>query len=306
MSLNQNPPTDVSLVNPTVGLLNDQWVPTDQLVVGVNDLGFRQGVTAVERLRTYGGRVFESPQHLLRWQRTVDELGISGLPSAERIAVLVDELLQRNEQFVQLQRDVGITIVATPGSAGTSQSTWMVHLKTIDHAAVERRCRDGQSVVITNVVQPPAESWSRQIKVRSRIHYYRADQIAQRQSAGAMGLLVDTDGSVTESSVANIAIVQSGRIVSPPPDQILHGVTQSVIERLAATAGLSWRKEVISANQVRDADEVLLMGTDGGIWFANSVHSWDQAATAGRGLRAAPVYQRLRGDFDRHVISTAM
>lgn len=40
------------------------------------------------------------------------------------------------------------------------------------------------------------------------------------------------------------------------------------------------------------ADEVLLMGTDGGIWFANSVSN--QAIAEGL---AGPVYTRIRNEF---------
>ena len=44
-----------------------------------------------------------------------------------------------------------------------------------------------------------------------------------------------------------------------------------MIEILAQDASLSWTKAPVSVSQLVDADEILLMGTDGGIWFANSV-----------------------------------
>ena len=35
-----------------IGFLGGHWVPHTEMRVGVEDIGFRQGVTAVERLRT--------------------------------------------------------------------------------------------------------------------------------------------------------------------------------------------------------------------------------------------------------------
>ena len=47
------------------GFLGGEWVPQHQMVISVDDGGFRQGVTAVERLRTYGHAIFE--RSILIW-----------------------------------------------------------------------------------------------------------------------------------------------------------------------------------------------------------------------------------------------
>ena len=85
-------------------------------------------------------------------------------------------------------------------------------------------------------------------------------------------MLLDQDGSITETSIANLAIVQSGTILSPPADRVLGGITQAIVETLAEQQSLPWQKQPISPDQLISADEVLLMGTDGGLWFASSVN----------------------------------
>ncbi len=280
-------------VGPQVGLLAGRWAAHDQLRVPVDDIGFRQGATAVERLRTYNGNVFQLAAHLDRWQHTIDELGIDGLPLPRATEVLVAELIGRNRAFVDLVGDFGITIFATPGVPGTGSPTFGMHLNVIDHALIRRRREQGQPLVVTNVSPPPQSSWPRSIKVRSRLHYYLADQIAAQQQSGAVGVLVDQDGGITETSIANVAIVEAGNIVSPVRHRVLGGITQQVVEQLAKDCAFTWSQSTIPVERLTAADEVLLMGTDGGLWFAPSIGGKSIAA----GQRGE-IYRRLLARFD--------
>ncbi|MGB7344162.1 MAG: aminotransferase class IV [Pirellulaceae bacterium] len=266
----------------------------------MSDFGIRQGVTAVERLRTYGGSLFAADRHLGRLAATTQELRIDGLPSEKAMIQLIDDLLLRNADFVKQQGDVGVTVIATPGDRvdASSTSTLAMHLNAIDLDTMRRRQQDGQPIVMTDVQQPPAASWSRQIKVRCRIHYYRADIVAKQMNDTATGVLIDNDGSVTESSIANLAIVESGTIVSPESLQVLGGVTQSVVQDIAAELGIDWRHARLTPHRVLAADEILLMGTDGGLWWG-----WDALAANSKGGKSAgpksgEMYRKLRRRFN--------
>ena len=254
----------------SVGYLNGDWVAADRMQLSLRDDGFRHSATAVERMRTYDGEVFQLPAHLNRLRITLDVLGIQGVPDDSTIAELVAALVRRNGPFVKPRGDVGITIVATPGTPG-HRPTLAMHVNEIDHEQVLHRRNSGQPLVITDVAQPPAESWPRGIKVRCRLHYFLADQTARKSHADASGILRDADGSITETSIANLAIVKDGAIVSPPPDRVLGGITQRVVESIAAQHSIAWTKRPVTTQELLDADEVLLMGTDTGIWFANHV-----------------------------------
>lgn len=278
-----------------ISFLNGRWLEHSQLSIGVEDMGFRQGVVAVERWRTYHGSIFAADSHLDRWQKTTERLAIDGLPSRTDVLHRLRELLDRNLAWIDRRGDVGITMVATPGT-NVGNATFLLHLNPLDHDRIDSHRRSGQSLVLTDVVQPDCASWPRAIKTRARIHYYLADLQARAEDSDAVGVLLDQDGSVTETSIANLAIVSSGLILSPPADRVLGGITQQVIEKLAGEDSLCWEKRAISTDQLVRADEVLLMGTDGGIWFAHSV----SGKTIGNG-KPGPIYERLRKRFDEMV-----
>ena len=269
------------------------------MTISIDDLGFRQAVTAVERLRTYHRQPFLLAPHVARWQRTVDELGIDCPRSVDEIATSVDELLRRNDQWLQHQGDASITLFATPGPHRPAEpaATFGLHLSALDHELVASRRRHGQPLVITHVAQPPLSAWPREIKVRSRLHFYRADRLAKQSDPAAIGALLDDDGSVTETSVANLAVVSGGAIVSPPADRVLTGITQAAIEGLAAEAGILWDKQSVPVASLRYADEILLMGTDTGIWFASHIDG-HPVGQHGDQAEGGPVYRELRRRFD--------
>ena len=77
---------------------------------------------------------------------------------------------------------------------------------------------------------------------------------------------VDNDGTITETSISNIAIVKAEKISSPPRDRVLRGITQAFVEQMAREIQIDWSNFSDHHNRpdLMTADEVLLMGTDGG------------------------------------------
>ncbi len=242
-----------------------RWCDRRDIHLSIDDLGFRQGVTAVERLRTYEGAAFAVNQHLQRFAATTSALSIKPLPH-DGLSLQISELLKRNASVIG-GRDMGITIFATPGLIGSGQPTWAMHLNELDVDRIQTRRRVGVPLRITAVQQPAAACWPRSLKVRNRLQYYLADMAA----GDAAGLLVDADGSVTETSTANVAILRKGQIISPPPDQVLPGVTMSHAKRLAESVGMTWVHRRLFPGDLHAAREVWLMGTDAGLWFAHRV-----------------------------------
>jgi len=128
------------------------------------------------------------------------------------------------------------------------------------------------------------------------LHYYSADAFARQLAPDALGVLIDEDGSITDTSIANLALSRDGRILAPAIEQVLPGVTQQVVRDLAERIGLPWQHQTLLPADLRTADEVWLMGTDGGLWFANRV----DGAMIGGGV-AGPIYRRLLAEWDRYV-----
>lgn len=281
------------------------------MALGIDDLGFLQGVTAVERLRTWSGQLPLLDEHLRRFQHTAETLKIVGLPTAEQLADLMRQLRTHNAT----DSDTGIVIFATPGRrpstgspvapnnaapnnadsvtlAGT-QPTLGIHCSPLDFPRLERLRRDGQPLVITDVRQPPLDCWPRDIKVRCRIHYYLADQQAREHDPEAGGVLIDDDSSITETSTANVLAVFGNRLVIPPAGRVLPGVMLQTVCRLAEQEGLEIERRPIAAEMLTEADEVLLTGSEAGLWPASKIDGTPKPI----GL----ICRRLQASLARHL-----
>lgn len=268
------------------------WLPYHQIRLPIDDLGFRQSVTAVERLRTYSRKPFLMDEHWTRLHQTLELIGIGGsvaagiapandhLLSREALSERVQELFDRNGELVDSEGEIGITVWVTPGDRVGARPSMAVHLNRIDPQLVRSRLQHGQPVVLTDVVQPDEASWPRRAKVRCRLHYFLADAAARQAAADATGVLKDTDGSWTESGIANLGLVIDNEIFLGPQDRALPGITQGHLISISASLGISVRRRPLTTEMIRRAETVILTGTDSGIWFANAVYQSSDGAAA--------------------------
>jgi branched-subunit amino acid aminotransferase/4-amino-4-deoxychorismate lyase len=242
--------------------------------VSVFDGGFVQGATVAEQLRTIRGHLFRLDVHLSRLARSLEIVGVDpGLPLDE-LGQIAAELAEQNRKLIDQDDDLGVTIFVTPGMSPTYAAvarqqgpTVCVHTQPLSFGAWAQKYDTGESLVVTDVMQVPAQCWPAELKCRSRMHYYLADRRAHQIERGARALLLDERGLVTEASTANIVVYfKEGGLASPPKEHILPGVTVAVLEELARQMEIPFSHRELTVGDVARADEVLLCSTSPCVW----------------------------------------
>lgn len=280
-----------------VAYLNGQYLPLSEAAVGVFDVGFIQGVTIAEQLRTFGGKMFRLDAHLQRLARSLAIVGIDLPHPVAELGRLAEDLVGRNHPKLHAGDDLGVTMFVTPGTS-TSYSvaaphagpTVCVHTQPLAFGQWADKYRTGDSLAVTDVVQVPMGCWPRELKCRSRMHYYLADQQARHIATGARALLLDEDGLVTEASTANIVIyTATGGLISPPKEQILPGVSVATLQELSSQLGIPFIHRAITVADVAAANEVLLCSTSPCVWSVTHLNG--KAIADGK---PGPICQRLR------------
>jgi branched-chain amino acid aminotransferase len=254
--------------------LHGQWLPLSRAGVSVFDLGFVQGVTVVEQLRTFGGELFRLDRHLERLDRSLAIVGLKPELSLAELGQIATELAAQNRKLLDPTDDQGVTIFVTPGPqpafarfAPRRGPTVGVHTQPLPFGQWADKYRTGESLVVTKVRQVPTACWPADLKCRSRMHYYLADHEASAAAPGARALLLDERGFVTEASTANVLIYVAGEgLVSPPVEHILPGVTVSVVEALAGQIGIPFIHREVTVQDMAQADEALLCSTSPCVW----------------------------------------
>ncbi|MEO1496009.1 MAG: aminotransferase class IV [Planctomycetota bacterium] len=246
-------------MNARQAYLNGDWIADDGLAIPVGDPGFALGVTVTERLRTFNGAVWRQAEHVRRLRRSAEIVGIP-VEVADELDHAITEYRSRHEPLREAGDDVAIVAFATPGVGG--EPTRCVHGFPLAFGGWAHQFADGVSVYLSDHRQTPDSCWPAELKCRSRMHYFLADQQARRREPNARAILLDQDGFVGEASTANVVLYNEGEgIVSPIIAKVLPGVSVAVLRELANARGVPFIERDLTIDELRAADEVWLAST---------------------------------------------
>lgn len=247
-----------------------KFVPFSQLSVPVWDSGFVLGASVTEQLRTFRGELFRWKDHVRRLEHSLAVVGIDPPLAADELYEVAARLIAENFPQLLPGRDLGLSIVITPGPYGSMApepggSAVYLHTYPLAFARWARQYETGAHLVTTGVTQVPASCWPPELKCRSRMHYYLADQQADRKQAGAKALLLDEAGRVRESSIANVLLCRdagsSPQVLSPPRREILPGISLDVTRKLVQQIGWQFEERELTLPDVEASDEIWLSST---------------------------------------------
>ena len=246
----------------------DAWRPTHECGLPLDDLGLMQGAVIVDRLRTVRGTALDADAHVERFLTNCHCIGIANMPDADQLRSTLEQCLVQNRFFFEVQ-DGSIVLLATPGSLHSRLPTWIVQPTAIPWKRMQNHYASGQKLTIAQgTAAIPSACWSPAIKTRARLNYFLADHEAEQRfpNSYANGIVCDQAGCLTETSTANLLIVEQGGLVSPPKSDILPGVSLARTLRLASNQGINVRFEPIDTERALQAEAVLLCGSLGCLW----------------------------------------
>ncbi len=311
-----------------IGYFNGSLIPQRQMALPVVDLGFIHGATVAEQVRTFRGQPFLLEEHFRRWTRGLDLLGIAKPFDLQELESLVQQIVDYNASLLPKSAEQGICFFATPGSpkdpwndylpvgqnsigrspiVGSSSEgirddhnfcIYTYPLATRDH---QRKYREGVSLVTTGFADVPGLCWPKDIKVRSRLHYYLAQrQAVQTAPSGsaAYPILLDVNENVSDSSIGSIAAWSSsdGLVVRPATDRY-DSISLAFLIQLAESQGLKVTERYIGACEVQQFDELLLVSTP---WCVYPVKEVDGAILSGSSS-GYPAFSRLMQAWEESV-----
>lgn len=226
------------------GYFNGTIAPTDQLAVGVTDLGLLRGYGLFDYFLTYNGRPFQWDWYWERFQNSATRMHLP-------LQLGKDETFRLLLKLIELSggTDVAFRFVMTGGYAPDSI--------TIDHPNL---------LILTESIHPvPAIQYEQGIKVIldeyvremaevKSTDYKRLILMAQAiKSAGASDLLYQKGGEISELSRSNFFIVKGNRLITPNR-YILHGITRRTVMQLAQS-DFQVEERPVLLSELYDADE---------------------------------------------------
>ena len=243
----------------SLACLNGELMPVDQARVPVLDRGFLFGDAVYEVMRLYQGRCWLEMDHAARLRRSLGEMEIQGVDFG-RLAARVQRAIEVSEVregtvYIHITRGVAPRAHVFPDPP--VPPTELIVILPYDDAPIGRLRASG-----VNVLSHPDLRWKRcDVKSTNLLANVLACQAAQR--AGCFeAILFGEDGQVTEATHTSVLWVRGGRLEGTPNGTgILPGMTRQLVLRLVKNLSLPWAESRITLDELRAAEEVLLVGT---------------------------------------------
>lgn len=247
--------------------IQDCWIngeirPLADAVLPISDLGLIHGASVTEQLRTFGGRPFLLDDHLKRLTRGTQLLKIrlrwSRLELHEIVCATAKRFLERNRLD-----DCGIGILVTPGMKTVSKERsgpWVcIYAYRLNRRPPEDYS-SGVSLSVSAIQDTSQETIPKNVKLRSRAHYYLAE--LYKPEADAIPLLLNQDKNLTDTPIAApVFLFTEGLITIAKPEEILDSITLSFIVRLAEKAGLRVERRSVPATELNELKGAALAGS---------------------------------------------
>jgi branched-chain amino acid aminotransferase len=235
---------------PHLALLNGRMIPAAELTIPAYDAGFVLGATVSEQLRTFGGKLYKLDEHLARLQRGLQITAIDADYTEEQLAAWANELVAANHKLLDPADDLGLSIFLTPGPYATLAPPEVPRRPTLGMSTYplpfhlwDDKYETGERLATSDVRQVPAASWPRELKCRSRMHYYLAELDVRRREPGARPLLLDEFGQMNETPTANVVgylgSADAGYLIAPQGSGVLPGISEAAVRAIAERLGVA-------------------------------------------------------------------
>lgn len=271
--------------------LNGEFLAAENAQVSVLDRGFLLGDGVYEVIPVYNALPFRLKEHLQRLQRSLNGVRMANPYSDEKWADIIAQLVKQNgdgDQAVYLQVTRGVA--------------------PRDHVFPEGV--EPTAFVMTNPIKPLPEWFKKEgikaITVKD-IRWAQCDIKAitllpnsllrqQAQDAGAQEALLIRDGYMTEGSASNSYAVIDGVIFTAPKDEkVLPGITRDLVLELADAAGIPYREEAVTAEQLKSAEEIWISSSTRELLPVTSLDG--QPVGSGK---PGPLWQQLDALYQRY------
>ncbi|MGG3560315.1 D-amino-acid transaminase [Neobacillus rhizosphaerae] len=238
-------------------IINGKLVNRSEAKVDIEDRGYQFGDGVYEVIRVYNGKMFTVKEHLERFVKSADSIGITLPYTIDECTALLEELVTKNKLvegtiYMQITR-------------GTSPRNHVFPARDVVPTLV----------AYTKEVARPVESFTHGVKTIfiEDIRWLRCDikslnllgNLLAKQKAAEQGCfeaIQHRGDQVTEGSSSNVFIVKKGTVITHESNHlILKGITKEVILQLCAQNNIPVEERTFTLDELVAADEVFLSST---------------------------------------------
>ena len=257
--------------------VNGKMVPESQAVISALDRGFRWGDAVYEVERTFGGKPYKMRDHLDRLYRSLRYTRIDPGISEDEMERVTMEVVEANQGLLGPNDDFTVSQVVSRGSAepslnhGANLAIYCMPVRFLEFA---REFATGARLVTPATRRTPPTSVSPKAKISNKMNHFIADFEAKGMDSGALALMLDIDGNITEAAGGNFLFVADGCIKVPSRRHVLPGISMETVLELADNQGIPVEEGDFTTFDVYQAEEAFLTSTSYCVLPVTNLNGW--------------------------------
>ncbi len=247
--------------------INGEMIASEQATVPFLTAGLHYGVAIFEGIRAYktptGLGVFRLREHMKRFEDSSRIVGFLDMPHS------IDEMMEAVCATVRANgfgdcyirpllwlADGGWQLTIDSGKAHVAVAVWEQSVYGGKSTVAE-----GLKACVSSFTRHHPNAMMTKAKVAGNyVNSILAKTDAQRNGFDE-AIMLDPQGYVAECTGANLFVVRNGRLVTPPADAILEGITRDTVVALAQDLGIPVQESQLSRDHLYVVDEVFVCGT---------------------------------------------
>jgi len=243
--------------------LNGKVMKEGEAVLSPFDRGFLWGDGVYEVTPCFNRRLYRLKEHLDRLYRSLRYVRMDLGMSQEELERLTLDLQAMNSPHLGEKSVYRVGHWVTRGMDTPSMTaraagppTLFIFWRPVALDAVERNLAEGVRLAIVPTRRVPPPCLETRAKVTSKMNQILAE--LEADAVNSLSLMLDIDGNVAENSVANFFMVQRGALWTPPAQNVLEGITRSVVFELSSRLKIFFEERHFSLYDLAQSEEFFI------------------------------------------------
>jgi branched-chain amino acid aminotransferase len=252
--------------------LDGRYMPVGEAAIPITDWGYRRSDVTYDVVGVWQGCFFRLDDHIRRFRASMNALRLKPAESDADIRAVLHRCVALSGL-----RDAYVAVDCLRGRPPRGKPYHPAYARNylaafavpwISLLPPEIMARGAHLIVAAALRIPP-----RSVDPRAK-NFHWADltrgQFEAHDRDADFCVLLDDDGNVTEGAGFNVFTVSNGRIATPASG-VLEGITRRSVIELCQDLGVPVEVRPVPVAELRDADEIFLATTAGGVMPASRI-----------------------------------
>ncbi|PIZ94852.1 MAG: hypothetical protein COX81_02345 [Candidatus Magasanikbacteria bacterium CG_4_10_14_0_2_um_filter_37_12] len=236
-------------MNKQFSILNGNLIPSSEATIPISDKGYFFDFAVYDSLKIIQGKLFFPEFHIDRLLFSADQIGLKHHFDKKQIIKWINLLVEKNNLANYSIRTI---LIGDPDN-GKQPKLYIFPVTGITYAPNECYSKGIKTISCVGQRRFP------QAKTVDLLLAYTAKRTAKQADAKEV-LMVDYDGFICEGGSSNFLAIQGDKLITPPREKCLEGITKKIILEIAKNNFEIIEKDILLTD-LKNYDEFFITST---------------------------------------------